>query len=188
MATTEPKLKEDVKSLETKVNVLTWIGLIPDMAGMMAQLEVQQMSNLILNDKVEDGDMEKAIAKVKDMNVVMNDGVGIVLKKLNTKECIECGKCDDLRVIVQDLADGEKPIDEINAVITEKYGNIANSIGAGMPGHQRPEGQRAPGGGIGAILSLLQALGGRRPGRGEVTDEVEMLVKNHRKPDKDTLH
>lgn len=170
------------KSAQTKIDLLTWIGLLPEPHATLNQLEIRAYRKGLADEELASDERSYIEQKIPMINQLMDEGLQLVSHKLNTSECVECGKCDDLRDVVQMLLT-EHDIDEVNTKIKDHFGDIEKSKNRGMPGHQSDgpglqvrgiptEGQ---GGGLGALLNLL----------GEM---IESMPHDEEIPDKDKLH
>ncbi len=208
---TEPNIHESAKVLQTKVDLLSWIGMIPDMQAMMYQMQTRDLRQELLREDLPGDDLNRIKDTIAEGHSVMTDGLNIVLKKLTTDECVECGKCDDLKDAVVMLLDEESDIDEVNAFIKDKFGDIEHSDETGLPGHRRPKsnpleailGGRGLAGALtkGGLGDLLDLIGQIKSAGGNVevithpddleAGEAKRIADNFihsEKPDKDKLH
>ena len=130
---TDVNIHNSTLALQTKVDMLAWIGILPEQYAIEFGIQARTYRKILeMKDTPESMrfDTRKSIFNLRS---TLNEGISIILEKLNGSECIECGKCDDLRGIMQDLLD-DKDIHTIAAKIKDHYGDVAKTIAAGMPG------------------------------------------------------
>ena len=199
--TTEISIHQIAEAVKIKVDLLSWIGILPEPHSTLHGLEIRAMQKVLVEEDHPEELQKEAERAIPQMNFTMNEGIEIITRKLETQECIECGKCDDLKDVLQMLLD-EKPNDQIKIKIKEYFGDITVAKGAGMPGHQ-DEGHphiRAieVGGGPEALLDMIKmiasgvddpddfAIIGGRPTQNPNRAILEKIVSRGR--DKDKLH
>jgi hypothetical protein len=190
MAKADLTLQNSAIALQTKVNLLAWIGLIPGQTAMHTKMEVDIMVDTILADGFPEDLMKTAKERVDGMNVVMDDGLKIIIAKLNSDKCIKCAedRCINLQGIVKDLLH-DKPIVDIQEKITINFGDISVKSISGMPGHQDPNIRvvHVGDGKKNLIDVLLDAItGGSRSN--QRTDPMEMMIPDFETPDRDKMH
>jgi len=122
---------------QTKIDLMAWIGILPEPHATLHQLEIRSYRTALVDENVEAEHLQIIEEKIPMVHNLMDDGLGILMKKLETQDCIDCGKCDDLKNIIIQLMDfHNNDVDAIIAEIEEKFGDIEASKGGGMPGHR----------------------------------------------------
>lgn len=200
---TDVKIHDNALALQTKGDMLAWIGILPEDHAIRFGLQARVYRKILAIEDTPESMRSDTINSIADMHSMMNEGINIILKKLSGSECIECGKCDDLRGIMQDLLD-DKDIHTINAKIKEQYGDITTTHGIGMPG-EGGKGHPSPFQVVemkgGNILELIKMIAGRRsdfsmdsigsmaPSNNPIKTLLDSIFKNREEtPDKDKLH
>ncbi|MHA1168648.1 MAG: hypothetical protein ACTSRU_12550 [Candidatus Hodarchaeales archaeon] len=186
---------------QTKIDLMAWIGILPEPHATLHQLEIRSYRTALVDENVEAEHLQIIEEKIPMVHNLMDDGLGILMKKLETQDCIDCGKCDDLKNIIIQLMDfHNNDVDAIIAEIEEKFGDIEASKGGGMPGH-RTDGNGPGirvvelGRGEGNMMDLLKMINDhpdadgmivhQREGEDPITD---ILTKIFGPDDKDKLH
>ena len=144
-------IQDSALALQTKVDILAWIGLMPEPLSFMTQLEVRLYRTSLTDPTASEELKGQAIDQITKLHTQMDEGLGIIMHKLNSDDCTECGKCDNLKEVLQGLLDGDD-IHGITHKVTSDFGDISKSHGNGMPG----ESTRPP-------IGVLQ-VGGSNPG------------------------
>jgi len=201
--TTEMTIHESAEAVEIKIQVLAWIGIMPEPYSTMHALEIKIMRHGLADENCPEKERKMIEEAIPHLNKTMNDGINIVMRKLNTDDCIECGKCNNLSETLQMLLD-EKPNDVINSKIKEHFGDITTAKGVGMPGHQSDgPGIRVlevgSGNGPESLLQMLEmiAKSGSPDDFAVLTHKAESqnpiksllnAISSIGKPDKDKMH
>ena len=178
--------------LQTKVDLLAWIGIMPEPYATFHGLEVREMRKALVDEATPPDILDLITKEIPKMDATMDEGLYLIMKKLKTDDCIECAKCDDLRDVIQMFMTKE-PIDQIRKKIEKHYGDITDHPGSGMPGHQPNMSVRAVTGG--RIIDLIKSLMGSDSeaiGFKTVADQNGMIKNfiglDDEPPDKDKLH
>lgn len=172
--------------LETKVNVLAHIGLIPGSTQIMTRLEVSALLAAVNSIHTPDDIMKKAGDKIIEMSLLMNDGLNLVKKKMTSDECVKCGKCEELTSITEMLLEDDPPISEVHTLIQKYWGEIKPGD---ISGSDNP------------MVALINALSGSTQGPeldttgsmrspSNIMDGISNIIQKHfgKNSDKDTLH
>jgi len=131
----DPVIKNSAAVLRTKVDLLSWVGILPRSHIEVSKFQSNFYVELLTDKESTEEIISDATESVKSMNMTMDQGIRIIMRKITSPECVECGKCAHLNDVLQMLLDDE-PIHEIQAKIEENLGDITTE-GVGMPGHQR---------------------------------------------------
>lgn len=121
------ELQKQVIALKTKVDILSWIGILPEPYGITSKLQIQMFIDCFTKSDVPDDIMQFITSALKSMTRNMNEGIHHVISFIDTSDrdnCGECNKCDDLSDILHMLLDNNKPIEEIQKTIQETLGSI----------------------------------------------------------------
>ena len=168
-------IQDSALALQTKVDILAWIGLIPEPLSFMTQLEVRMYRSSLTDPAASEKLQDQAISQITKLHTQMDEGLGIIMHKLNSNDCTEWGKCDNLKEILQRLL-SDDDIHGILHKVTSDFGDISRSHGNGMPG----ESSRPP-------IGVLQ-VGGSNPGA-EMLQLLKMIAGlREAHPDKDKMH
>ncbi len=167
--------------LETKVNVLAHIGVIPGgSAAVMVKLEVAALLAAVNSNHTPDDIVKEAGNHISQMSLLMNDGLIIVKKKMASDECVKCGKCEGLTTITEMLLENNPPIHEVHDLIQKHWGDIK---GDDLSTSYNP------------MIALIQALSGSAQApaidtTGSVGSNIESIMSKifGKKPDTSKLH
>ena len=189
-------IHDSALALQTKVDILAWIGLIPEPLSSMTQLEVRMYRTALTDPEANDDLKKKTVYLINGLHKSMNEGVNVIMKKLNTDTCVECGKCDNLKEVLQSLLDG----DDIHGIIHKiqsQFGDIEGPSINRMPGEpERNPIEEILSGRVenpGAeMLNLLKMIASEDPltikMKGDVIPKNLLDAIFGETPDKDKLH
>jgi hypothetical protein len=187
--------------LQTKVDILAWIGILPEPHADISKLESELFLTILSNEKSSETMIAFANEAVKGMGAVMDDGIGHVMETISRPECLECGKCKELNIVLQMLLDNDS-ISAIHDKINKNWGDIKNDTGTGLPGHRqdRPDFKVVKvGPGESSIDDLMKIL--KDISQGESPEGIGVILGGSKnpgmsimekifgpKPNKDKLH
>lgn len=148
---TESNVADNILRLATKTNLLAWIGILPPMEMTMMKMQLSGIQKVVNDDTILGDLKSQALDQLMKLNLTMNDGIMIILKKLDSDGCVKCGKCDQLHEILHMVID-DVDIHTIIPKIEKHYGDVSKVYGRGMPGE--------PGEGTPIIVQMLQMMMG----------------------------
>lgn len=120
-------------ALKTKISLLAWIGILPASHAALAKTEVFLMHKALEDAECPQDIKNEAMKHIPKVHDEMNQGINIIIAKLDSDACVKCGKCEDLNEILHMLLN-DVDIHTINSRIEESYGDVAAINGRGMPG------------------------------------------------------
>ena len=112
------KIMKLVKVMEQKVKLMHGVGLLPDdhAAQLMSTITLTgPLLSLIVAvtppDEAQNTDEMLSNAAglhhIEEVDSFLNEGLGMMKKKLESAECVECGKCVEQKKIIETLLAGE---------------------------------------------------------------------------------